>query len=245
VSTARRGKPGGRFYALLALIAVLGMGALGYAATRGDSAGDAPPRAVDPALAAQAEGHLMGSPDAPVKIVEFADFECPACAQFATVTEPDVRTRLVETGQASFRFYDYPLDQHRNSYPASHAAACGEEQGKFWEMHDRIFAGQNEWNTQSTSNPRSIFRGYAQGAGLDVAKWEQCYDSQRHLTKIQANKAEGDRRQIRGTPTFYVNDREADIAGYDQLKALVDQAKGSAAPAGAPAAAPAAAPGGR
>ena len=229
----RGGRQNTRLFALLGVIALVGLAALGYAATQRNAAAPAAARAVDPALAAQAEGYLMGSPDAPVRILEFADFECPGCAQFATVTEPDVRKRLVETGQASFRFYDYPLDQHQNSYPASHAAACAAEQGKFWEMHDQIFAGQNEWSTQATSSPQKIFQGYAQAVGLDVPKWEQCYESQRYLKKIQANRAEGDRRQIPGTPTLYVNDRQVDVSGYDQLKAAVDSAKTAVAAGGA------------
>lgn len=224
VSQARRAKSSRNFYVALAAIVVLGAVALGYAATR---KADAPPpsRVVDPALAAQAEGHLLGRPDAPVKIIEFSDFECPYCAQFATVTEPDVRKRLVETGEASFRYYDYPLPMHGNTWPASHAAACAEEQGKFWEMHDRIFAGQNEWNTQATSNPKRVFQGYVRDLGLDVPKWEQCFDSQKYLRKLQANVAEGDRRKINGTPTFYVNDRQFEGIEYDRLKALVDSAK--------------------
>jgi protein-disulfide isomerase len=252
VTNARRGRSGKRFYALLGAIGVLGIGALGYAATRRDAPAAAP-RDVDPALAAEAQGHLMGRPDAPVQIIEFSDFECPYCAQFATVTEPDVRKRLVETGEVSFRYYDYPLDIHRNTWPASHAAACAEEQGKFWEMHGRIFAGLTEWNGQATSNPKGIFQGYARDLGLDVARWEQCFDSQKYLRKIQANKAEGDRRQIDGTPTFFVNDRKFVGIAYDKLKALVDSAKmdiaagrapAASAPApGAPAAPAAGAPG--
>jgi protein-disulfide isomerase len=246
VAPARRGKPSGRFYALLGLIALLGIGGLGYAATRRNAAAPAAAREVDPALAAEATGYLLGRPDAPVKIVEFADFECPACAQFATVTGPDVKKRLVETGQASFRFYDYPLPQHANSYPASHAAACAEEQGKFWEMHDRVFAGQNDWSTHATSNPKSVFEGYARELGLDAARWEQCYDSEKYLRKIQANRAEGDRRQIQGTPTMYVNDQLANVTGYDALKALVDSAAGAGGAAGAsPGAAAPGASGGR
>ena len=119
---ARRGRSKGRFYALLGAIGVLGVGALGYAATRRDAPA-APTRAVDPALAREARGHVLGDPNAPVSIIEFADFECPACAQFATVTGPDVKKRLVESGQANFRFYDYPLPMHGNAWPAAHAAA--------------------------------------------------------------------------------------------------------------------------
>lgn len=224
MTAARRAKASGRFYALLGVIALLGIGGLWYASRRQTAAAPAAARAVDPALAAEAQGHLLGSPDAPVKIVEFADFECPACAQFATVTGPDVKKRLVETGQASFRFFDYPLPMHGNSWPASHAAMCAEEQGKLWEMHDRIFAGQDEWNTQATSRPKGVFQGYARELGLNTGQWEQCYDSEKYLRKIQANVAEGDRRQIGGTPTFFVNDRKFEGNDYDGLKALVDSA---------------------
>jgi protein-disulfide isomerase len=232
VNQARRGKSTRRFYGALGLIALVGVGALGYAATRRGNDTPSAAREVDPALAAQAQGHLMGNPDAPVKIIEFSDFECPYCAQFATVTGPDVKKRLVETGQASFRYYDYPLTQHRNTMAASHAAACAEEQGKFWEMHDRIFAGQDQWNTQATGNPKRIFEGYAREIGLDVARWSTCVDEERHLNKILANKAEGDRRQIDGTPTFYVNERKFEGIAYDKLKALVDSAQADIARAG-------------
>ena len=238
VSQARRGKSTGRFYALLGAIGLLGVGALGYAAMRKDDPNAGGSRTVDPALAAQAVGHLLGRPDAPVKIIEFSDFECPYCAQFATVTGPDVKKRLIETGEASFRYYDYPLAQHKNTMAASHAAACAEEQGKFWEMHDRIFAGQMDWNTQATSNPKRIFAGYARELGLDVPRWETCVNEERYLKKIQANKAEGDRRQINGTPTFFVNDRQFAGIDYDRLKALVDSAKADVARAGGGASAP-------
>lgn len=225
----RRGKSNARFYALLGVIGLLGVGALGYAAVRKPSTVAATAQTVDPALAAEAKGHVLGRADAPVKIIEFSDFECPYCAQFATVTEPDVRERLVETGQASFTYYDYPLPMHANTWPASHAAACAEEQGKFWEMHGRIFAGQNDWNTQATSNPKRVFQGYASEIGLDGAKWEQCFDAERYRRNIEANIAEGNRRRITGTPTFFVNDRKFEGIDYDRLKALVDSARTDAA----------------
>lgn len=239
MNQARAGTPGRRFYLLLGLIAVLGIGALAYAASRRDDATATAPREVNPALAAEATGHLLGRADAPVKIIEFSDFECPYCAQYATVTGPDVKKRLVETGQASFAYYDYPLPMHPNTWKASHAGMCAEEQGKFWEMHDRIFAGQNDWNGQATSNPKSVFAGYARDLGLDAAKWEQCYDSEKYQRKIEANKAAGDQRQIRGTPTFFVNGRQFDGINYDGLKALVDSARADVAARGGPAAPPA------
>jgi protein-disulfide isomerase len=220
-----------KFYGGLAGVALAGAALIGYLATR-----EKPQPAttsVDPNLAREAEGYLLGDSTAPVQILEFADYECPACAQYATITEPDVRTRLVETGRASVRYFDFPLEQHRNTVGASNAAACAADQGKFWEMHDKLFAGQTEWNTQATSNPKRIFARYAQEIGLNGAQWEQCFDSQKHSRRIQANKAEGERRQVRSTPTFIIGSRM--IPGslpYDMLKALVDSAATQAAVTG-------------
>jgi protein-disulfide isomerase len=222
---ARSSKRG--FYVALAVVAVAGS-AIIYSLM--ERSREASVSTVDPNLPpVEAQGQLLGDPNAPVQIIEFADFECPGCAQFAAVTEPDVRKRIVEAGLASFRFYDFPLEQHRNSVPASMAAACAGDQGKFWEMHDRIFEGQNDWNTFAARNPKGIFEGYAQGLGLNMATWEECYDSNRHAATIQANKREGERRQVRSTPTFFIGDRK--IEGprpYDELKAYVDSARAAA-----------------
>ena len=168
----------------------------------------------------------MGNPNAPVQIMEFADFECPACGQFATVTEPDVRKRIVETGLASYRFFDFPLTEiHKNTLAASNAAACASDQGKFWEMHDQLYEHQPQWSTEATSDPKKFFDRYASQIGLDVSTWSKCYDDQRHLQRIMANRAEGERRNVRQTPTFIIGTKM--IPGslpYDMIKAYVDTA---------------------
>jgi protein-disulfide isomerase len=212
-----------QFYLVLLGIAVIG----GLLIWR--TAGKANSRvvAIDvKATPAQAEGYLMGNPDAPVQIMEFADFECPACGQFATVTEPDVRKRIVQTGLASYRFFDFPLTEiHKNTLAASNAAACASDQGKFWEMHDLIYQHQPEWSTEATSDPKKFFGRYANQIGLDVSSWSKCYDDEKHLQRIMANRAEGERRNIRQTPTFIIGTKM--IPGsisYDMLKAYVDSA---------------------
>ncbi len=209
------------FYALLALIAVIGVAAIGWLATRPKGA----VTSVDPSVPVEAEGYLMGNPNAPVQVLEFADFECPACSQFATITEPDVRTRLVETGMISFRFYDFPLQMHPNTWEASHTAACANEQGKFWEMHDQLFNTQDRWNGIATRRPKGVFEDLARTIGLDMAKWEDCYDSRRYQRQIEANRAEAVRRNAGSTPTFVIGSRMIGAAiGYDAFKAYVDSA---------------------
>lgn len=212
-----------QFYLVLLGIAIIG----GLLIWR--TAGKANSRvvAVDvQATPAQAEGYLMGNPDAPVQIMEFADFECPACGQFATVTEPDVRDRIVKTGLASYRFFDFPLTEiHKNTLAASNAAACAADQGKFWEMHDQIYARQPEWSTEATSDPKKFFERYAQQIGVNVSTWSKCYDDERHLQRIMSNRAEGERRNVRSTPTFVIGNKMIPgLLPYDIIKAYVDTA---------------------
>jgi protein-disulfide isomerase len=223
------------FYALLGAVAVAGAGALYWATNRSTAV----IAKVDPSIPLpKAEGYVNGRADAPVEIIEFADFECPGCGQFATVTEPDIRAKLIATGEVKFRYMDYPLPIHQNTMAASLAAACADEQGKFWEMHDRIFMGQPDWSSYATSNPKKFFKEYAGQVGLNVDAWNSCFDSQKLVPKIEAHRNEALKRNIGSTPTFIVGGRMlSGSMSYDAIKALVDSAKADLAKA-APAAAP-------
>ena len=215
------------FVALVLVLILAGAGGLAYLTGRQHGP---PATIVDPNLPpAVAKGYTMGRPDAPVQILEFADFECPACGNYSVVTEPDVRKRIIEPGLARVTYYDFPLPQHKNTLSASESAACANDQGKFWEMHDRLFQGQTDWNTEATSDPVSVMQGYAKAIGLDVDKWRACVDSRTHEREILANKAEGERRQVNQTPTFVIGNRM--VPGSltdDQIKAYVDSARGGA-----------------
>ena len=242
------------FYGVLVAIALVGVAAIlylkqspasndtgaeaqaAYAATQRDYAKAGPPKP-----------YVMGNPKAPVVIEEFADFECPVCGSYATVTEPDVRKRIIDPGLAYYKYYDFPLPMHHNTQTASNAAACADEQGKFWEMHDQLFAGQDAWGlnpdgaTQVTDNPKSVFVGYAQAIGINTAQFGQCLDTKKYQSRINANAADGFRRNVGQTPTFFINGKMfAGSIPYDVLKKAVDDA--AAAAAAAPAATPAPAP---
>lgn len=212
-----------KFYTILGAIGIIGVLVITYAATRSDSP---VATAVDPnVVAGPAAGYVMGSPTAPVEIIEYGDFECGACAQFAIITEPQVRELLVQTGKARFRFFDFPLSMHPNSIPAHLAAACANDQGKFWEMHDRLFQNQHKWNGTVTRKPGGLFETYGREIGLDTKTWKSCFEDRRHLPKIQASVAQGGRLRVGSTPTFIVGGKMLPGAlGYDQLKAMVDSA---------------------
>lgn len=219
-NASSRPKP---FYWLLGAIVVVGVAALSYVATKPKEAARDVSQTVDTANVGPSRGYVLGKADAPVKILEFADFECPSCAGFSVVTEPDVRTRIIDPGLASLTYFDFPLSQHRNTVAASNAAACADEQGKFWPMHDRLFQAQTEWNGEATDSPKPFFRRYAQEIGLDVGKWESCYDARKYQKRIAANLAEGLRRGVNSTPSFVIGTRlYAGMRSYDDLKAIVD-----------------------
>ena len=211
------------FYWLLGVIALVGVAALAYVASKPKDVPREALQGADTTNSGPPQGYAMGNPNAPVKIMEFADFECPSCAGFATITEPDVRKRIIDAGLANITYFDFPLTQHRNTLGASNAAACADEQGKFWPMHDRLFNTQDEWNGEATDVPKPFFKRYAGEVGLDVAKWESCFDARKYQKRISANLAEGLRRGVNSTPTFVIGTKlYPGNRSYDQMKALVD-----------------------
>jgi protein-disulfide isomerase len=232
VSAAKRSGPGRGFWIALAAIAIVGLVALAWAASRPKTQVSR----IDPNLPPlKAEGYVLGSPSAPVEVIEFADFECPACGQFAVITEPQVRSELVNTGKVRVRFMDFPLQMHRNTWDASLAAACANDQGKFWEMHDALFDNQDKWNGEATSRPRGPISELAKQIGLDMNKYGACMDNDTHRPQIEATLREGERRAVGQTPTFIFNGTVVPGAvPYDAYKKYVDEAAKNA-PAPAPA----------
>lgn len=227
------------FYIALAAIAIGGIAVLSYLSTRSASRQVIE---VDPNLPpVEAVGYVLGRPDAPVEVLEFVDFECPGCAQFAILTGPDVKKRLVETGQIRLRLMDFPLSIHRNAWTASLSAACANEQGKVWEMHDAIFGAQDRWNTQATSNPLAVMSELARGLGLNVDQFEECVESRKYQANVQAHMQEAERRGVQATPSFIIGGKLiAGAIGYDEFKRHVDaalaqaNAAGGTRPAGTP-----------
>lgn len=218
------------FLLLLIAIVVAGAGGIYY---KMQSSKQAPIVMAPGTALPKAEGYLRGNATAPVTIIEFGDFECPGCGQFANVTEPDIRSRIVDAGLASFRFYDFPLTQiHMNTMSASLAAACAADQGKFWEMHDALFRNQNEWNTQATANPKKVIATYLKPLGINEDEWNKCFDSQKDVARIEAHHAAGLERNIPSTPTFIIGDQMISSAlTYDSIKKIVDSLIAAKAPA--------------
>ena len=194
-----------RFYAVFGTVAVIGLGALAYLTTRPQTVSIPANVTVQPSDTSGFRGYLKGSPDAPVEITEFADYQCPFCQTFATLQMPTIEERLINTGRLRWRYRDFPLQQHSFSRLAAHSAACADEQGKYWEQHKRIYEGQTEWAAARDAAP--IFRRYAQAGGLDLGRYDACMKAGKYAGRIQASLNEGIQLGVNSTPTLLVGDK--------------------------------------
>ena len=216
------------FYIILALIAIVGIAAIGTLALRNrqtiTSAGAPLARAPLNAPTGLTEQgyYYKGQPDAPVTVVEYADFQCPGCAFFATRMEESIDRDYVETGKVRFIYHDFPLQQHPNAIPAAEAARCAGDQNAFWAMHDMLFANQAQW--ESLAQPGSQFSAYAGQLKLDRAAFEQCLSSGKHRTAILQAQQESMQANINQTPTFVIDGKQVDATA---LRAEIDAALAS------------------
>jgi protein-disulfide isomerase len=166
---------------------------------------------LDLAVPVQAADHSLGPEHAPVIVVEYGDFECPSCKNAA----PAVKMLLENYDQkVRFVFRHFPLeDPHPHALAAAEAAECAGEQGKFWEMHDLLFANQTHLK------PKHL-HDYADQLGLDMAQFTAEMDDHVYLQRIREHIEGGKRSHVRGTPGFFVNGTIQDVTF--QLHALFD-----------------------
>ena len=209
-----------RFYAILAGVAVLGLGALGFLLSRPKVSSIPANVSVQPSDTAGFRGYVKGSATAPIEITEYADYQCPFCQTFATLQMPTIEERLIRTGRLRWRYRDFPLQQHEFARQAAHSAACADEQGKYWEQHEKIYEGQGEW---SAGDADDHFRTYARTIGLDLARYDECMESGKFAGRIQAGLEEGQRAGVASTPTLLVGNRlYRGRIDSDAIRRLVD-----------------------
>lgn len=142
-----------------------------------------------------ANAPLRGSAEARVTLVEISDFECPFCGRFFRDAAPQLVKQYIDTGKVQQAFVHLPLSIHRNAFKASEAAACAGDQGKFWQMHDVLFARQSELAP-------AFLAGKAALLGLDPAAFKACLDGAKHAGAVRADVAMAQKHGISGTPTF-------------------------------------------
>lgn len=165
--------------------------------------------------------HIKGNSDAVITLVEYSDFQCPACA----TAQPVVKDILNEFGDnIKFEYKHFPLPMHPLAEPAARAAEAAGQQGKFFEFHDMLFEKQKNWS--NSTNPNAIFVQYAEELGLDVQKFRQHMNAPLLSDKIDENKKDGLELGITGTPTFFLNGEKMELTSfadfYEQIARAVN-----------------------
>ncbi len=182
-------------------------------------AAPAMPQAAPAAPAVAANIDLVGAPvkgpkNAPVTIVAFSDFQCPFCSRVVpTLKELEKQYE----GKVKVAWKNQPLPFHNNARPAANAAMAANEQGKFWEMHDKLFANQGSLDRQSLER-------YGQEIGLDMGKFKAALDSNKFDAQITKDSNEGTALGANGTPTFFINGRQlVGAQPIEQFKTIIDE----------------------
>jgi protein-disulfide isomerase len=169
---------------------------------------------VDRVQVAEGEGSpAKGPAGAPVTLIEFSDFECPFCSRVV----PAVEQVLAAYGdQVRVVFRQFPLNIHPRAPKAAEASLCAGDQGKFWEMHDAMFAAQRELEIAQ-------LKAKAAGLGLDAAQFDSCLDSGKYAAKVAADMADGQKAGVSGTPAIFVNGRFINGAvPFETLAKVID-----------------------
>jgi protein-disulfide isomerase len=211
-----------RFYVVIAGLAIVLGISLFFLLRQG---GAAPAAAAGPPVAVADDGfrgYTLAVGDPVVEITEYSDFECPFCANFATIQMPTIKDQLINSGKVRWRFRDFPLPGHKYSRFAAHTAQCAGEQGRFWEMHDQLFF-HHQW-AQTGKDPSALFRDFARAIGLDLQRYDACMTAGRYASRIEFSRQEGDKLGVNGTPTFYINGKmfTGGRATSDAFKAIAD-----------------------
>lgn len=167
-----------------------------------------------------------GSKSATLTIVEYTDYQCPFCARHVKSVMPKFIKNYVDTGKVRYVLRDFPLSFHKNATRAAYAAHCAGEQGKYWEMHDKLFDNQKALGADKLPK-------YAKALELDVDAFDTCLASDNYKKIVETNISEGRKVGVRGTPSFVIGFSEGDqvkgtklirgAVGYSVFQKTVDK----------------------
>ena len=167
----------------------------------------------------------IGDPNAPVTIVEFSDFQCPFCRSFYSTTYQQIKENYVDKGLVRIVYRDFPLDFHAAARVSAMAAECADDQGRFWDYHDKLFDEQAKGGNGTITYGVAELKQWAADIGIDTGTFNACLDSQRHAAEVDADFEAGQRFGVSGTPSFIVNDRRlVGAQPYSTFEAVIEEA---------------------
>ncbi len=180
------------------------------------------------ALLARADaGRIQGDTAAPVWIVELSDFQCPFCKRWHDETYPAIKREYIDSGIVRMAYVNLPLSIHPHAEPAAETAMCASAQGKFWPVHDALFATQERWTPMADA--RATFDSIAIATGIDRAAYRSCMDSDVMLRLIAGDRERAVSADVRPTPTFFVGgERIEGAAPLDVFRSAIARARARA-----------------
>ncbi len=167
---------------------------------------------------------FIGNEKAGVTVIEFSDFQCPFCRVFWSEAYQQIKKEYIDTGKIKFVYRDYPLPFHSAAQVSAEAAECADDQGKFWEMHDKIFGEQVKQGTGTITYGVVELKKWASQIGLNSKTFNQCLDSGKYKSEVEKDLADGSSYGVSGTPTLYINGNPVVGAQpFSVFKAIIDQ----------------------
>jgi len=153
---------------------------------------------------------VRGNPDATITMVEFSDFQCPFCKRFHETTLPLILENYIDTGKVKFVYRDFPITSiHPNGAVATALAAeCADEQGMFWQYHDKIFQNQKNWERLAAEDIVIVLKSYAEEFDLNTNQFNDCLDSGKYLDEVNKDLRDGTSYGVTGTPGFFIGNEE-------------------------------------
>lgn len=202
----------------IAILAVVIFGLIIAFAGKGSPVQPIDAKKIDSPSVVRDESHMTGAKEAKVTLVEFGDFQCPACAQAYPVLK-EVKAAYPDL---NFVFRHFPISTiHPNADSAAMAAEAAGEQGKFWEMHDKLYEKQTQW--ASNLNPVSKFKDYAQELGLDVGRFESKLTDSTLRDRVAQDKGDSNALGVSSTPTFFLNGQKlGGNPSFEEFKQLIE-----------------------
>lgn len=164
------------------------------------------------------KGQKIGSDSAKVKLVEFSDLQCPACL----AAEPTLRAiRALNNLEVQLIYRHFPLPQHSHSKQAAYLAEVAAEQGKFWQMHDKLFETQDQWSTLPDAT--AFFMNLVKELNLDEGKVKQGLEKETFKQKIDEDITEAQTLGVNSTPTFFINGQKLNLRGFEDINTLINE----------------------
>jgi protein-disulfide isomerase len=163
---------------------------------------------------------FLGKADAPVTVIEFSDFQCPFCRRMYIQTLSALKKDYVDTGKIKFVYRDFPLTFHEGAQDYAEATECANDEGKFWQMHDKIFDEQEKLGQGTIPYPgRETLFAWAGQIGLNAGKFKECLESDKYKEEVEKDIQDGVTAGVQGTPATFVNGRV--VSGAQPLTAFV------------------------